>query len=181
MDDDEISTKDGNVGRDATYLFRTHDITLLGCLPEFCLFSRHLIAGQAPEERRKKSTRLFDLRPVDEVPNSSGANCCGNEDAYGLRLSTDGHRPRLSLNSSYTKSAMKRQDRAKIDSLLHELRSWDPDADPPEGLDELALRFQLDPLVVKRLAQSEGWNLNGDGVPEEILNDDTAPIDINEK
>ncbi len=75
---------------------------------------------------------------------------------------------------------MKRQDRAKIDSLLHELRSWDPDEDVPEGLDELAVRFQLDPLVIKRLAQSEGWDLNGDGVPKEVDPADTTPIDITE-
>ena len=73
---------------------------------------------------------------------------------------------------------VERQDKAKIDSLLHELRAWDPDEDPPTGLHELARRFQLDPLVVKRLAQSEGWNLNGDGVPEEVSRDDTTPINI---
>lgn len=73
---------------------------------------------------------------------------------------------------------VERADKAKIDSLLYELRSWSPNEAPPMSLAELAQKFQLDPLVVKRVAQSEGWEVNGDAVPEEVSVEDTRPIDI---
>lgn len=57
---------------------------------------------------------------------------------------------------------MDRQTKAKIDSLLRELRSWDPSEPPPKTLSDVASQFQLDPMIVKRVAQSEGWTLNGD-------------------
>lgn len=52
---------------------------------------------------------------------------------------------------------MDRMTQAKIDSLLFELRLWN-DERRREGvaISLLARRFQLDPLVVRRLAENEG-------------------------
>lgn len=76
---------------------------------------------------------------------------------------------------------MDSQTKAKIDSLLYELRTWDDAEDPPCSLQDLARRFQLDPLVVQRIAQSEGWDLDEAGVPEAVSDTDTEPIDLDEK
>lgn len=66
----------------------------------------------------------------------------------------------------------------QIDALLRELRDWDPSGDPL-NLDELARRHQLDPMIVRRIAESEEVDLkNGDGVPDNIDEDvDTEDID----
>lgn len=50
---------------------------------------------------------------------------------------------------------MDRATRARIDSLLHEARSW-PGGQVPVSIDELARRYQLDPLMVHRLLETEG-------------------------
>jgi hypothetical protein len=74
--------------------------------------------------------------------------------------------------------AVDRETKARIDSLLYELRSWDPKDPPRATVADLAKRFGLDSLVIKRVAESEGWTINGDGVPEPIAEDDTEPIDV---
>jgi hypothetical protein len=71
-------------------------------------------------------------------------------------------------------------DKIRIDALLADLRKLDPDADDLPRLHELARKHQLDPMVVRRIAESEGFDLkNGDAVPEPV--DETAstgPIDV---
>lgn len=67
--------------------------------------------------------------------------------------------------------------RARIADLLRELRTWHPGV-PEATLEELCDRFQLPWLVVKRLCDSEGFDL-GSGVPESVDPDSTTdPIDL---
>jgi hypothetical protein len=56
---------------------------------------------------------------------------------------------------------MDRATRAKIESLLYELRSWRP-GECRHTADALAVRFHLDPMLVRRLAQAEGIGLEGE-------------------
>jgi hypothetical protein len=49
---------------------------------------------------------------------------------------------------------MDRATKARIDSLIFAMRGLDPGALVP--VEELARKYGLDPLVVRRLAQSEG-------------------------
>jgi hypothetical protein len=51
-----------------------------------------------------------------------------------------------------------------VDSLLYELRSWAP-GELRFSIEELAKRFHLDPFVVRRIAETEGLDLDP-GVPE---------------
>lgn len=50
---------------------------------------------------------------------------------------------------------MDRATRARVESLLHEVRSWPP-GQIQSSVDDLARRFQLDPLMVHRLLETEG-------------------------
>lgn len=72
-------------------------------------------------------------------------------------------------------------DKQRIDALLADLRSLDPD-DPTSfpSVDELARKHQLDPMVVRRIAQAEDIDLkNGDAVPEAVDDEaPTGPIDV---
>lgn len=70
-------------------------------------------------------------------------------------------------------------DKERIDALLHELRTWDC-ADDPLGVADLARRHRLDPMIVRRLAESEKVDLvDGDGVPDEVDDQaDTGPVDL---
>ena len=54
---------------------------------------------------------------------------------------------------------MDRTTRAKIESLLYELRSWKP-GECRSTAEALAQRFHLDPMVVRRIAQDEGIALS---------------------
>jgi hypothetical protein len=56
---------------------------------------------------------------------------------------------------------MDRATRAKIDSLLYELRSW-KQGESRSTAEALAHRFHLDPMVVRRIAQAEGIALGTD-------------------
>lgn len=56
---------------------------------------------------------------------------------------------------------MDRATRAKIDSLLYELRSWTK-GECRSNADALAQRFHLDPMLVRRIAQAEGIALGED-------------------
>lgn len=72
-------------------------------------------------------------------------------------------------------------DKERIDALLAELRELDPDdPDSSPSIGDLARKHQLDPLVVRRIAQAEDVELrNGDGVPEEVDEEAvTGPIDV---
>jgi hypothetical protein len=66
---------------------------------------------------------------------------------------------------------MDRATRAKIDSLLYELRSWKP-GECRSSADALAARFRLDPMMVQRIAEAEGVPLPHD--------DDDAEVDPNQ-
>lgn len=79
--------------------------------------------------------------------------------------------------------AVDRETKARIDSLLYELRTWVPGGEPKETLAELAKRFDLDPFVVKRIAHAEGWPLEDftplpGTVQEEMQISDTQPITL---
>jgi hypothetical protein len=56
---------------------------------------------------------------------------------------------------------MDRATRAKIDSLLYELRSW-KQGECRSTAEALAQRFHLDPMLVRRIAQAEGIGLTAD-------------------
>lgn len=67
-----------------------------------------------------------------------------------------------------------RATRAKVDSLLYELRSWSP-GEQRYSIEELARRFHLDPFVVRRIAETEGHDLES-GVPDTTTHaDDSKP------
>ena len=69
---------------------------------------------------------------------------------------------------------MDRVTRAKVDSLLYELRSWEP-GEQRHSIEELAKRFRLDPFVVRRIAETEGLDIEL-GVPEpKTQADDSRP------
>lgn len=70
-------------------------------------------------------------------------------------------------------------DKERIDALLHELRTWDV-ADSPLSVADLARRHHLDPMIVRRLAESEDVNVvTENGVPDEIDEEaETGPIDL---
>ncbi|MEM6293761.1 MAG: hypothetical protein AAGA54_20975 [Myxococcota bacterium] len=53
---------------------------------------------------------------------------------------------------------MDRVTRAKLESLIHELRSRS--VTELGSLADVARRFQLDPLMVRRVAEGEGVSLN---------------------
>ncbi len=47
--------------------------------------------------------------------------------------------------------------RAKVDSLVHLLRTRpDGELESLDGLDELARKLQLDPMIVRRIAEEQG-------------------------
>lgn len=55
---------------------------------------------------------------------------------------------------------MDRVTKAKIESLLYHLRGL-PQGAGKQDVEELARRFQLDPLMVQRIAETEGFELDG--------------------
>jgi hypothetical protein len=57
-----------------------------------------------------------------------------------------------------------RVSRAKVESLIAELRSW-PRGELRGDVQQLARRFQLDPMIVKRIAEAEGVVLEPEPVP----------------
>ena len=70
-------------------------------------------------------------------------------------------------------------DHERINALLYELREWDP-AGAPLDTSDLARRHRLDPMIVRRLAESEGVELHDDdGIPAEVDEEaETGPIDL---
>lgn len=67
-------------------------------------------------------------------------------------------------------------DKAQIDALLRELRALDH-GDPIPCIGDLARRHRLDPMVVRRIAESEEIDLREDAVPEWVDEDaDTGPV-----
>lgn len=91
-----------------------------------------------------------------------------------------------------------RTTREGITRLLEEIRSWEI-GEVRATVEELALRFHLDPFIVDRIARSEGvvlprvYHTRGNfgasgvsgepsGVPKYVDEDaDTAPIDVQKK
>lgn len=55
---------------------------------------------------------------------------------------------------------MDRVTRAKIESLQYALRALPPGTEPLD-VNDLALKYQLDPLIVQRVAEAEGVELRG--------------------
>jgi hypothetical protein len=68
-------------------------------------------------------------------------------------------------------------DKARIDALLRELRALDH-GDPPPSVDDLARRHRLDPMIVRRIAESEDVDLRDEpGTPGPVDDDaDTGPL-----
>lgn len=54
---------------------------------------------------------------------------------------------------------MDRVEKAKLESLIAELRSW-PRGELRSDADGLARRYQLDPMIVKRVAEAHGVHLD---------------------
>lgn len=50
---------------------------------------------------------------------------------------------------------MDRVDKAKLESLIAEIRSWPP-GEVRSDAENLARRYRLDPMIVKRVAEAEG-------------------------
>jgi len=70
-------------------------------------------------------------------------------------------------------------DKERIDSLLHELLSWDRSG-APLCLSQLARRHRLDPMIVKRIAQAEDIDLSDEDATPELVDPDTdtGPIEL---
>lgn len=80
--------------------------------------------------------------------------------------------------------AMDPSTKAKIDALLRELRSWFPNEPPRASVYDLAGRFDLDPLIVKRIGESEGWKLkngNQKQVADPLADTQPIPVEDSEK
>jgi hypothetical protein len=75
-------------------------------------------------------------------------------------------------------------ERARIDSLLYRLRAW-VRGDTPVDAAELAQKYHLDPMIVKRLAETEGVQIADGGAQDDRNDPDTdtratQTIDIEE-
>jgi len=68
--------------------------------------------------------------------------------------------------------------KASIDALLRELRRWAV-GEKKASAEELADVFALDPFIVKRIMQSEGFSVDDSGVYEKAPTGDTRPIPLN--
>ena len=70
-----------------------------------------------------------------------------------------------------------RIDKSRIDALLRELRALDVGERAP-SVHDLARRHRLDPMIVKRIAESEDVDVqDDDGIPEPVDDEaDTGPI-----
>ena len=66
----------------------------------------------------------------------------------------------------------------KIESLQYALRALAPGAEPP-NVNDLAVKYQLDPLIVQRVAESEGVELAGTpGEDDAEASDPRSPTGI---
>lgn len=61
---------------------------------------------------------------------------------------------------------MDRVDKAKLESLIAEIRSWPP-GEVRSDAENLARRYRLDPMIVKRVAESEGIAFEPSPVPSQ--------------
>jgi hypothetical protein len=68
-------------------------------------------------------------------------------------------------------------DKARIDALLHELRALDH-GDPAPSVEALARRHRLDPMIVRRIAESEEIDLADEPGTPGLVDDeaDTGPV-----
>lgn len=73
---------------------------------------------------------------------------------------------------------MDRTTRAKIDSMLYEVRNF-PERGPWD-VDALARRYQTDPMVIRALLETEGVALVGDAVDEVDPNQTTQVMSQDE-
>ena len=73
---------------------------------------------------------------------------------------------------------MDRVTRARIDSLLYEVRRF-PDR-APWGVEELARRYALDPMIVRGLLESEGVRTDVDHADEPDPNQQTQVMNVDE-
>ena len=73
---------------------------------------------------------------------------------------------------------MDRVTKAKIESLQYGLRALGPGTEPPD-VNDLALKYQLDPLIVQRVAEAEGVELRGTpGEDDAEASDPRSPTGI---
>ena len=73
---------------------------------------------------------------------------------------------------------MDRVTRARIDSLLYEVRKFPERA--PWGVDELARRYSLDPMIVRGLLESEGVPTGTDPSDAPDPNQQTMVMNVDE-
>ncbi len=75
---------------------------------------------------------------------------------------------------------MDRVTRAKLDSLVHELSIREPlgTLASQEDIEEIARRFQLDPMIVRRVAEQQGLRVGPGSVEDERV--PTAEADPNQ-
>lgn len=73
---------------------------------------------------------------------------------------------------------MDRVTRARIDSLLYEVRRF-PDR-APWGVEELARRYALDPMIVRGLLESEGVRTDADHADDPDPNQQTQVMNVDE-
>lgn len=73
---------------------------------------------------------------------------------------------------------MDRVTRARIDSLLYEVRRF-PDR-APWGVEELARRYSLDPMIVRGLLESEGVPTDADTIDAQDPNQQTLVMNVDE-
>ncbi len=69
---------------------------------------------------------------------------------------------------------MDRVTRAQIDSMLYEVRSFPGRA--PWGVDALARRYNLDPMIVRGLLETEGVEISGSDLEAVDPNETTMVI-----
>ena len=73
---------------------------------------------------------------------------------------------------------MDRVTKAKIESLQYALRAIKPGEEPPD-VNQLAQKYQLDPLIVQRVAEGEGVELQGSpGEDDAEASDPRSPTGI---
>lgn len=76
---------------------------------------------------------------------------------------------------------MDRMTRAKVDSLVHELRTCAKGE--LRSIDDLARKLQLDPMIVRRIAEEQGVSLRdggGDAPGETDPNQSTQVMSVDE-
>lgn len=69
---------------------------------------------------------------------------------------------------------MDRTTRAKLDSMLYEVRNFPGRS--PWDVEALARRYQIDPMVIRALLESEGVALVTEGADDEVDPNQTTQV-----